>query len=361
MGKYLTFSVAGSGKTTRIIRSLDLSIRNLVLTYTHANTETIKSKLISQYGEIPENVKVSPFTSFLYSSCFRPIFHDIAREKGLTFNEPERSTAKKNSIEYYTDFKRYVYHCRMGLSFIELNQKDDLFARLERFYDHIYIDEVQDLAARDFDFILLLGKSNLNIDLIGDFFQHTYDSSRDGQYLGNLFEEKTKYVNKLRMSGYELHPEQLTKSYRCSPIICEFVQNQIGINIESHRVDATNIKYVENESEANELRNNDSIVKLFFQNHHLHGCFSRNWGDCKGEDRYESVCVVLNKTTDDLFRAKKLRDLAPTSKNKLYVAITRARGDVFLCPPKYFMEPIKAIRQKQENSVIKKKKIKEME
>lgn len=132
MGKFLTFSVAGSGKTTRIIDSLDLSKRNLILTYTIANTETIKNKLIAKFGKIPENVKISPFTSFLYSSCFRPLFHDFAREKGLSFHEPERSPAKQRDIGYYVNSKQYVYHCRMGLSFSALNQTKDLFSRLER-------------------------------------------------------------------------------------------------------------------------------------------------------------------------------------------------------------------------------------
>lgn len=185
----------------------------------------------------------------------------------------------------------------------------------------------------------MLGKSNLDIDLVGDFFQHTYDSSRDGNYLGHLFEDSNEYVKLLSKSGFEMHPDQLTKSYRCSPTTCDFVRNNIGINIESHRVDSTELRYVTDAKEANDLRRDQSIVKLFYNNHHLHECFSRNWGDCKGEDQYDSVCVVFNKKTDELYRSNMLTHLAPTTKNKLYVAITRARGNVFLCPPRFFVEP----------------------
>lgn len=358
MGKFLTFAVAGSGKTTRIINSLDLNKRNLILTYTLANNETIKNKIIQKFGEIPVNVKITPFTSFLYSSCFRPLFHDYSKEKGLTFHEPERSSSKKTDIGYYVNSKRHVYHCRMGLSFSALNQTSDLFDRLERFYDHIYIDEVQDLASRDFDFILLLGKANLDIDLVGDFFQHTYNSSRDGNYIGDLFSDVSKYVRLLQNAGYELHSEQLSKSYRCSPTICDFVRNEIGIDIKSHRSDSTELKYITDPKEAKSLREDPSIVKLFYDNHHLHGCYSRNWGECKGEDHYESVCVVLNKNSNKLFLSRKLKDLAQTTKNKLYVAITRAKKNVYLCPPEFFIEPVRENAEKAITLASKKSKSK---
>lgn len=39
---------------------------------------------------------------------------------------------------------------------------------------------------------------------------------------------------------------------------------------------------------------------------------------------------MLNKETMKKYRAGKLAELAPSSRNKLYVAITRAHGNVFL-------------------------------
>lgn len=330
MDKRITFAVAGSGKTTRIVNSIDESCRTLILTYTYANEENVKKKVIQRFGCIPTNIKIYRFTSFLYSHCFKPIFHDATSERGITFKEPRRSIAKKNETSYYLNSKGFAYHCRMSLAFIEFKQTADLFSRLERFYDHLFVDEVQDLASRDFDFISILGKSKLKIDLVGDFFQHTYDSSRDGNYNSSLFDDRDAYLKKLLKAGYNLHPVQLTKSYRCSPTLCNFVKNNLGIDIQSHRTDATNITYVDDAMKAKRLMADNNIVKLFYNNNILYNCFSRNWGECKGEDDYSSVCVVLNKTTDEAYQKGKLVNMAPLSKNKLYVALTRSRSDVFL-------------------------------
>lgn len=334
MDKRLTFSVAGSGKTTRIVNSIDANCRTLILTYTHTNIYNIKKKVVQRFGCIPDTVRIYPFTSFLYSSCFRPLLHDITSERGITFKEPIRSSARQNEVGYYLNPNGFAYHCRMSLALTALDQINELFTRFERFYDHLFVDEVQDLASRDFDFITILGKSKLKIDLVGDFFQHTYDSSRDGNYNSALFDNKGIYLKRLLDAGYTLHHEQLTKSYRCSPTICEFVQEHLDIEIKSHRLDETNIVFIEDSNEAKKLLADDNIVKLFYNNHVTHNCFSRNWGECKGEDDYGSVCVILNKTTEELFHKQELRKMAHLSKNKLYVALTRARSNVYLISSK---------------------------
>jgi len=45
---------------------------------------------------------------------------------------------------------------------------------------------------------------------------------------------------------------------------------------------------------------------------------------------HEDVCVMLNKTTAGLHKKGTLYDLKPSTRNKLYVAITRAHGNVYL-------------------------------
>lgn len=74
----------------------------------------------------------------------------------------------------------------------------------------------------------------------------------------------------------------------------------------------------------------NSIVKLHYQNGSKKGYMHKNWGETKGEDKYTDVCVLLNKTTSKKMAAGKLAELAPMTKNKLYVAITRAKGNVYI-------------------------------
>jgi DNA helicase II / ATP-dependent DNA helicase PcrA len=71
-------------------------------------------------------------------------------------------------------------------------------------------------------------------------------------------------------------------------------------------------------------------VKLFYNEHHLYGCFSQNWGSSKGIDHFEDVCIVLNNSSWAKHRKDSLKALAPITKNKLYVACSRARGNLFL-------------------------------
>ena len=53
----------------------------------------------------------------------------------------------------------------------------------------IIIDEIQDIAGRDFSFLEQLMTANMNMLFVGDFYQHTYDTSRDGNTNKNLFDK----------------------------------------------------------------------------------------------------------------------------------------------------------------------------
>ncbi len=119
----------------------------------------------------------------------------------------------------------------------------------------------------------------------------------------------------------------LSKSFRCSPDVCKFITESLAISIESHREDETAVQYIDDLDTARLIFNDHSIVKLFYREHYKYDCFSRNWGgDSKGEDKYFDVCVVLNKTTLDKFsKGGKLHELPPTTKNKLYVALSRPK------------------------------------
>jgi len=77
---------------------------------------------------------------------------------------------------------------------------------------------------------------------------------------------------------------------------------------------------------------NPSIVKLFYREHYNYNCYSQNWGESKGIDHYQDVCVVLSDAHIKAFERNNLRGLASTTKNKLYVACSRAKGDLIFVP-----------------------------
>ena len=206
-----------------------------------------------------------------------------------------------------------------------------VLARLEKYFDNLLIDEIQDFAANDFNFVLELANANIKKTFVGDYYQHTFDTSRDGSTRKNLHKRGLDaYLSEFDKVGFEIDTESLKKSYRCSPAVCEFISEQIGIDIESHRTDDTTVKIIEDIETVRALYEDDSKVKLFYEGYAKYGCNSNNWGRCKGLNKYEDVCVVLNDKSYGLFKEGKLHNLPDGSKNKLYVACSRANRDLII-------------------------------
>lgn len=331
MDKRVIFAVAGSGKTSHIINGLTENSRALIITYTDKNTLNLKERVFQKFGCIPLGIKIYTYYRFLYSFCFKPILgHDILT-KGITWDLPPRF-AKKTSMKYYLSKCGRLYGNRISKLLEETNSITELIERIEKYFDQMYIDEVQDFAGNDFNLICRLVKANIEQLLVGDFFQHTFDTSRDGNVNSSLHNDYAKYQEKFTKAGFELDATILSHSYRCSPVICEFVSEQIGVDIQSHRTDDTNIEFVESAERANQLFESSDIVKLFYQSSNKYIGFTENWGATKGLDCYSDVCVVLNPNTLKHYQDASLQKLPPQTKNKLYVACTRAKGNLYFVP-----------------------------
>ena len=73
MDKKLVLAVAGSGKTTEIINKVNYDDKTIIITYTENNYNNIRNKIIKKYNEIPPNVRIYTYFSFLYRFCFLPL------------------------------------------------------------------------------------------------------------------------------------------------------------------------------------------------------------------------------------------------------------------------------------------------
>jgi len=198
------------------------------------------------------------------------------------------------------------------------------------FFDHFYYDEFQDLGGHDFNFITQIAQAKINCVFVGDFFQNTYVTSYDGRVNGTLYNNLEDYCNKIATNNIEIDTTTLNNSYRCSPTICAFVTQNFGITINSHRQDETMIIPIPDKETALKIICDKSIVKLVYDKSNEREYFSKNWGDCKGEDDYQDTCIILNKITANIFAKAKFSELAPRTKNKLYVAFTRTRGNCYI-------------------------------
>lgn len=336
MGKTVVFAVAGSGKTTRIVEELGAGRRCLVFTYTEENARTLCRKITLRYGAMPPTVKVMTYFTFLHTFCFRPIMGFNMRNRGLGFSDlPHRDRFKQTDDRYYLDSSGRLYHSRLAKLLIERNLVSDVIERIDQFFELVCVDEVQDFGGNDFNFLRKLAGAQADLLLVGDFRQHTYDTSRDHSVNRNLHDNFKAYAKRFDEVGIKVDTESLSLSRRCSPAVCAFISERLGIPIGTTSDRQASVIEVESQDEADTLWRRRDVVKLFYQEHALYGCHSQNWGASKGEDHHDEVCVVLNANTLKLHHGGKLGNLPPATLNKLYVALSRSRGNVYLASHAY--------------------------
>jgi DNA helicase-2/ATP-dependent DNA helicase PcrA len=330
MAKKLVLAVAGSGKTTKILDTVSEGQRSLIITYTNENLRSLEESLKRKFGCIPNNITVISYFSFLYSFCFRPFFTYTLKDRGIFWEIPGVFPSKTSKSHYITA-NGYLYGNRVAKYIQEHGGVPKVINRLEKYFDNVLIDEVQDFAANDFNLLIAISAAEVDFLLVGDFFQHTFDTSRDGSIRTNLHKKGVEvFIKEFEDVGYEIDTTTLAKTYRCSPSVCNFITRTIGIGIESHRENDTGVYVIEDEVKAGELYADDSAVKLFYQDYKKFECQSNNWGKCKGLNNYGDVCVVLNKRSTELFKKEELSSLPESSRNKLYVACSRANGALYI-------------------------------
>lgn len=337
MDKQLILAVAGSGKTRLIIDHLSADKRYLIVTYTINNTNNIRHRIITKFGFFPENIRLYTYFTFLFSFCFRPLLGHEIKAKGLFFDRPPQWPKKLSDPGHYIAHNR-IYSSRLAKLLINKSITPEISERLMRYFDAIYIDEIQDFAASDFNLLKEISKHSHDLYFVGDFYQHTYDTSSDGSININLHKDLTRFETEYRRMGFQINKTALNKSYRCSPTICKFISENLKIVIESNRTDETIIDIITTQKEADNIFQNNNIIKLFYREHSKFPCYGKNWAESKGEDSHEDVVVVLNKTTEELFTAKKLEQLNPETRNKFYVACSRARRNLYFMSEKLILK-----------------------
>ena len=332
MDKKVIFAVAGSGKTTYIVNSLSTDKRSLIVTYTINNCNNLSKKIAQRFdGRWPESVTLMTYFQFLYRFCYKPFLADVVGARGVIYETNPNQFAKQNKLDYYLSSSGYFYSNRLAFFLEKSGVVDEIKTRISDYYDEFIIDEIQDIAGRDFNFLETLMSTNVNLLFVGDFYQHTFDTSRDGNVNQSLFENQDVYESRFIKNGIRSDTTTLINSWRCGKNVCDFISSNLGISIFSNRTDdLADVQFVTDSTTKVSILNNPDIVKLHYRECYKHGSGHRNWGDTKGEDCYCDVCVMLNKETMKKYRTGKLLELAPATRNKLYVAITRAHRNVYL-------------------------------
>lgn len=331
--KRLIHAVAGSGKTTKIIESIDPQKRNLIITYTETNQNTIRAKLIDKLGYIPEYTFIFGVFEFLYSFCLVPYLGK--RPKGINFDYETQGRFDNNSIDTTgriiqnqlskSLLRGFLIYKRNNIQF-----DNSYLERIDKFFDCVFIDECQDFESDDFDWLLSLSKLSADVLLLGDFYQKTFKTSRRGNKGKGIHSSFENWLKVISDSGFKIDLSSLSKSYRCPKIVCDFIVESLDIEISSQKKEnqTTKILFIDSQDKIESIMTDDSVMKLFYQKSYDYDCKSQNWGDSKGSE-YENVCVVLNPKTYKLFDSGRLSDLSTQTKSKFYVACTRTRGNLY--------------------------------
>lgn len=353
MAKRVILAVAGAGKTYHICHNINKDKKNLILAYTHENIKNIKKELINGFGCIPELTTVIKSDSFVYRYLILPyepsilkfFQHENFKTRGITVKKPEPQTIdnrpnpkyiKKNEIEHYIT-KSGLYYCDNLSELVMYIKKgrNNLIKRiaknLNKFYNEILIDEFQDFREQDFDLITALAQEIDNITLVGDYNQHSVSGINN---LGKPFKNgrsevsydnfKTTILN----LGFEVDETTLQASRRCPEKICNFVQEKLNIPFKHNNNNIGNVIFVDND--INNIIEDNNIVKLVYENSSKCNFRALNWSYSKG-DTFDNVCVILTDKFNNLDSNNfTCENIKKQTINKLYVALTRTRGNLYI-------------------------------
>ena len=346
MDKKIVLATAGAGKTYYIANHFRDNERVLLISYTRANVENIRREIEKRYdGKVPKNITVSTFDSFVYNFLLRPMepllnFENI-KSNGVDIHSQPITDPRKRHLYYKIDHLRHFMNPyneyfvnRMSKLFIKqkIKYKNTALERTKKYFDSIYFDEFQDFNGNDFKTInYIIENININVYAVGDIFQSNvtpikfdgrgssspFDKIKNQEDLENKFSDNILFDN-----------TTLLKSRRVSTNICEFVRENLKINIFPHTDKQSSIKFLTQVEEVDTILSNKNIPKLIWNSKLIHtkGKNYVNWSYSKG-DTYDVACVILTHRASNL---EEWTQLPISTRNKLYVALTRSKGDLYL-------------------------------
>lgn len=363
----LIIAAAGSGKTTYLINeSMKFKDeRVLITTYTEANEEEIKKKFIRRYKSVPSFVKVQTWFSFLIQHGVKPYqgtFNEsMFKEeiKGMLLcnsNEGKYPVKLTNGITIYTPkkeedhFKAHyftttnkIYSDRLPKFVVKANNASDgeVINRISRIYQHIFIDEIQDLAGYDLEILKLLFQTASNVLLVGDPRQVTYLTHHENKF-GKYQDGKIKefIVDECKKKiPYEIDEASLNSSHRNNKAICDYssklydaeqfkaIEPCTCAECRNYQVEAEGIFLVKEKDVEQYLNDFNPIQLRYNSTREVNMQYPfYNFGESKGKT-FDRVIIYPTEDMEKWVYNNKLK-LAYSTRAKFYVAITRAKFSV---------------------------------
>lgn len=285
MGKRVILAVAGAGKTYHICHNINPDKKNLILAFTHENIYNITKELTKSFGSIPAKTTICTFHSFVYRLLIRPYEPTIFDVYGEQFKNTRGVSFAEIPKSFCTDGTRKWsnknYHKVTDIA-------------------HFMTPSRQYYCGLMTDLLIRVNKKNKN-------------------FLPHIFKSINEFYEAIYVDEFQDFRE---KDFE---IISKDIHQGKIIEVPEDRV--------------KEIISNDDIVKLVYSNAKSYNCFCKNWSYSKG-DTYDSICVVLTEKSNNIFKENWNNNLSESSRNKLYVALTRSSGDVYIMSSQQFAREV---------------------
>lgn len=333
-------AAAGGRKTQHIIDCCASSTdaRRLVVSFATTGQDVLRSRL--RQACPPEAMpEVSGWFSFLLNHVIRPYLPDVYPGRsitGLHWVDGADPVRFARGADRYIDLEGRVYsHHLAKLAYdIATASQGAVFDRLERIFDEVYIDEVQDLTGNDLGLLELMLKSKMKITLVGDVRQSVFSTSRSDT-------KKKKYQGMNKVDWFrEMEKKSLcaieyrTETWRCTQEIIDFADSVIPNRLRlprttSHQDVMTghdgmfvltpdHVSTYLDTFRPEVLR--DSVASKIPE-----GITATNFGQAKGIT-VERVLIYPTKPMEAFLATT--APLVDKSSARLYVAVTRAKHSV---------------------------------
>lgn len=274
----------------------------------------------------------------MLQDCSRPYqntVYDKKRIETIFFVEGKSCPyiPRNNTDKYYFADGERIYTDKISDFACSCNARSggSVIKRLEDIYDCIFIDEIQDLAGYDFDFLELLFKSKIEIVVVGDSRQGTYFtncSPKNKKFKGQNIIALFKEWQKRGMCDIQ----ERNECYRCNQNICDIAD---GIYPDMPKTKSMNHLDTGHDGvyticlvDVKEyVRMHDPMILRYSKTTETEGLRGLNFGVSKGQS-FDRVLIFPNGPIKEFLRTKNTEQLKDKTKALLYVGITRARYSV---------------------------------
>lgn len=339
---------AGSGKTWSIcqtalsIVSLDVDKRVAIISYTNRGVQAVQSEIKKQNnGIMHSRITVESLYSFLLRELIKPYqsyIFGINEIKSLDFSRMYGFINKHRigqKARYMTSGRNITANEAAELV-VQLNTRSNgqVIKRLEKIYDTVFFDEVQDLSGYDLEIIRLIAASSINLVCVGDPKQATFKTN-NGQKNKNISGSSMELFFKSLEKTHSALITYNTVSRRFNGVICRFA-NDVYPSSNEMSTSMTSITphdgvFLILKSDIPDYYNiySPQVLRYDKKTDTL-GLSSMNFGECKGLT-FDRILIFPNKPFLEYIQKGK----ALSSPEKYYIAVTRPRHSIAIVVDKF--------------------------